>query len=181
MVIIMDTLPRMRYKPADIRYKREKVDPLTSGIIRATKNGDVNAIKRLLGEGASIESKDAHGRSLLGVAAKRGHVEAFQFLLEQGLDENARNAVGESVFMDATYAAVYFGKDGVLKRMLSKDLQPHFREKCDPELNVVSFYGDSALDIAKLDEGTRELIAQEGGISGEQIIRNRKKKLDDAQ
>jgi ankyrin repeat protein len=62
------------------------------GLHAAAARGDAAEIKRLAGEGANLEARDARGRTALHVAAHRGHAEAARALVAAGADPNAFDA-----------------------------------------------------------------------------------------
>jgi hypothetical protein len=60
-----------------------------AGLLAAASRGDAVEIQRLLAGGASVGTRDAHGRTPLHVAAHRGHHAAARALLAGGADANA--------------------------------------------------------------------------------------------
>lgn len=54
----------------------------------AVKNGDVQAARTLLDEGADINALDRYGQTALMIAAHKGHLELTQLLVERGANLN---------------------------------------------------------------------------------------------
>ena len=54
----------------------------------AAKEGDLDEVKRLIKEGANIESKDVSGSTPLYNALDRGNKEVVQFLILKGANVN---------------------------------------------------------------------------------------------
>jgi ankyrin repeat domain-containing protein 17 len=67
----------------------------TVGIVEAAHLGDLPLLKRLLDEGADIETHDAAGVTPLMAASACGHVECVRFLLEHGANAFAENSRGQ--------------------------------------------------------------------------------------
>ena len=61
-----------------------------SALIRATKQGDTNKIRKLLETGADIEAKDNQGRTALIITTEYGFYQAMRVLLKAGADTEAR-------------------------------------------------------------------------------------------
>lgn len=62
---------------------------ITTGIHKASKTGDVETAKRLIGEGASINDSDGWSFSPLHYAAENGHLNMAKLLIENGAFVNA--------------------------------------------------------------------------------------------
>jgi len=60
-----------------------------TGLLAAAATGDVGQIKALTARGAKADSRDAHGRTPLHVAAYGGHHEALRALVAAGANPNA--------------------------------------------------------------------------------------------
>ncbi|MBT9536817.1 MAG: ankyrin repeat domain-containing protein, partial [Nitrospirae bacterium] len=55
-------------------------------LMSAVGSGDINAVKRLLNEGADVNAKDSDNYSALMVAALDGYTEIVKLLIEKGAD-----------------------------------------------------------------------------------------------
>ncbi|MBK6604336.1 MAG: ankyrin repeat domain-containing protein [Leptospiraceae bacterium] len=62
---------------------------ITTGIHKASKTGDLETAKRLIGEGASINDSDGWSFSPLHYAAENGHLNMAKLLIENGAFVNA--------------------------------------------------------------------------------------------
>ena len=63
----------------------------------ATRNGDLEIVKLLIGSGADVNGTSDHGHFPLYCAAGHGHVETTQYLVEHGADLQARLGDGKTV------------------------------------------------------------------------------------
>lgn len=68
-------------------------------LIRAAGAGDAAAVKRLLGEGASVKARDADGRTALLAATYTNQVEAARLLIAAGADVNSQDNLRNSAFL----------------------------------------------------------------------------------
>lgn len=71
-------------------------------LIEAAERGDAEAVRRLLGEGASVDARDANGRTALVAAAYGNHLEAAEALIEAGADVNAKDYTEQSAYLIST-------------------------------------------------------------------------------
>lgn len=67
----------------------------------AVRSGNDGQVQRLLAEGASPETRDAHGNTLLMQAALAGRAETVNLLLKRGANPDATNASGATALMFA--------------------------------------------------------------------------------
>ncbi len=65
-----------------------KLDTLPMDFIEAVEKGDVNLAKKLVGDGADINTKDRNNKAAILVAIENGHENILKFLLEKGADPN---------------------------------------------------------------------------------------------
>jgi len=70
----------------------------------ATKQGNLEKVRFLLGNGAEINSKDQYGQTALMNAAHSGQVELVRLLIEKGADLNATAKNNLSALMLALIA-----------------------------------------------------------------------------
>lgn len=73
-------------------------------LLSAAKDGDLPRIRKLVGAGAGLESKDKKGKTPLILAAERGHVDAVKLLLERGANADARDKEGLTAFGRAVFS-----------------------------------------------------------------------------
>ena len=71
-------------------------------LIEAAERGGAEAVKKLLGEGASVRARDAGGRTALVAAAYGNHPEAAEALIEAGADVNAKDDTEQSAYLIST-------------------------------------------------------------------------------
>lgn len=71
-------------------------------LIEAAERGDTEAVKKLLGEGASVRARDAGGRTALVAAAYGNHPEAAEALIEAGANVNAKDDTKQSAYLIST-------------------------------------------------------------------------------
>lgn len=80
----------------------------------AAQIGKVDAVKRLLAEGANIETTDQHGRTVLDVAIAFDQADVVKLLLTAGANVNA----GTGNRKTALHIAVASGKTDIVKALL---------------------------------------------------------------
>jgi ankyrin repeat protein len=69
---------------------------------RAALEGDLVTVQRLIERGASPDTSDREGSTLLMLAARSGHVPVVSYLLSQKASVNARNQFGDTALMAAS-------------------------------------------------------------------------------
>lgn len=76
----------------------EKLAALTKAIQlqEAANNGEIESVKKLLNEGAEIDSKNIFGETSLHIAARMGHDRVIDVLLEKAAKVNSINNSGET-------------------------------------------------------------------------------------
>jgi len=72
-------------------------------LIWAAKEGRLEKVKRLLAEGADVNTRSRCAQTALMEAAEAGHLEVVKLLLDNGADINARNGFGWTVLMHAVF------------------------------------------------------------------------------
>lgn len=71
-------------------------------LIAAAGRGDADAVRRFLGEGASVHAADARGVTALIAAAYGNHLQAAELLVRAGADVNRQDVTQQSAFLIAT-------------------------------------------------------------------------------
>lgn len=104
-------------------------------LIHVAEAGDVAAVKRYLAEGASVNARDARGRTPLLAATHANRVETARVLLDAGADVNLQDDIHDSAFL-------YAGAEGRLE-ILRLMLRPDAKSK--PDFSVRNRYGGNAL------------------------------------
>jgi ankyrin len=86
----------------------------------ASRAGDIESARLLLGAGADLNERSADGNSPLAVAALSGHTAFAEFLLDRGADANA-NGAGYT----ALHAAVLRSDVKLIKSLLAHGADPN--------------------------------------------------------
>ena len=92
-------------------------------LIGAAKMGDTSAIASLVQRGASVNTTDSQGNTLLILAARDGHLETVDYLIKQRAGILSQNENGES----ALHMAAFRGHLKVVERLLEVR-EPRARE-----------------------------------------------------
>lgn len=123
-------------------------------LIASAGAGEVDEVKRLLGKGVPVDSRNGSGRTGLMVALGRGKVEMVRLLLDSGASLTAVDNNGGTALM---YAAA--GGDGV-SSLLADRWPALLREIVGGgvDVNAVRNGGRSALMIASTEEATSSTI-----------------------
>ena len=147
----------------------------------AAKDGDIEAIKRLLSSGAKVNAKDESGSAPLFVAAIFGRADAAKLLLAKGADVNAANGEGTT----ALHAAAFFCHPDTVRLLLKKGARINARnERSETPLDTVAapwgeglseFYAAIAkalemkLDLESIEAARPQIAAslrKQGGKTG---------------
>ncbi len=105
-----------------------------SALIKVADQGQNTLVKQLILRGASIDYRDANGKTALIAAAQKGHLTTMKVLLNAGADANAV-ADGKSVLMH-----VVANNNALLSQVLIKS---------GADVNYTDEDGDTALKIAR--------------------------------
>ena len=84
-------------------------------LIQGAGQGDTPAIAALVKRGASVDTTDSEGNTLLILAAREGHGELVDFLVRNRAKLNARNAAGDT----ALRLAAFRGHQRVVELLLA--------------------------------------------------------------
>jgi ankyrin repeat protein len=76
-------------------------DTKDAALMEAARHGDTQLVTTLIGEGAGIDSRNAHGETALLVATHANQIEAARLLIEAGADVNARDEIEDSPYLYA--------------------------------------------------------------------------------
>jgi len=71
------------------------------GSLRAALDGDLTTVQRIVERGATPDTADQEGNSLLMLAARSGHVPVISYLVANKATVNARNRYGDTALMAA--------------------------------------------------------------------------------
>ncbi len=72
-------------------------------LISAAKLGDTGDIAQMVKRGASVDTTDIEGNTLLMLAARDGHEDLVDYLIKQRAKVNARNAAGDTALRLAAF------------------------------------------------------------------------------
>lgn len=71
-------------------------------LISAAGQGDLETVKQLLDDGASVEARDETGRTALVAAAYENHLDVAKTLIKAGADVNAKDETEQSAYLIST-------------------------------------------------------------------------------
>ncbi|MFP3032786.1 MAG: ankyrin repeat domain-containing protein, partial [Wolbachia sp.] len=131
--------------------KKTQLD-LDKELLATVKGDDLNRVKALVSQGASLEAKDNSNNTPLHNACNNGHVKVVEYLIQEGASLKAKNKDGEAPLH---VAVQHDGTLEVIEFILSRDLSG---------INNVTNEGRTSLHLAiqgnKLN--TVELLLRKG-------------------
>ena len=74
----------------------KKASPPFHVLLEATTHGNLAEVKKLLDDGADVNTKDKNGITALMLASSDGNTDIVELLLAQGADVNAKNTQGKT-------------------------------------------------------------------------------------
>ena len=128
----------------------------------AAQIGKVDAVKRLLAEGASVETTDQHGRTVLDVATAFGQTDVVKILLTAGANVN----VGTGNRKTALHIAAASGKTDIVKALLAAGARVDVADQDGNEPLHIAVANPTNEQIVKdlLDAGARVDVANNNGM-----------------
>jgi len=145
----------------------------TSGVVHADETtdhalmvvaqiGKVDAVKRLLAEGANIETTDQHGRTVLQVATAFGQTDVVKMLLTAGATVNA----GTGNRTTPLHLAAASGKTDIVKALLAAGARVDVADQDGNEPLHLAVANPTNEDIVKelLHAGARVDVANNDGM-----------------
>jgi len=123
-------------------------------LVQATKKGEIETVKRLLDNGADVETRDSKfNSSLLMWAAHEGHADILELLIQKGAIIDASKQDGQT----ALWFAAEKGQMETLEILVRNGA----------DVNVIGWEGDSALEVAR-KYGHQEVVdyLQNAGAGG---------------
>jgi len=88
----------------------------TKKLVQASVDGNIEAVKQLIGKGADVNAKLGEGATALMSASCNGHIDVVRLLIDKGADVNAELRGGGSAFM----LAAEKGNAEIMKLLLDK-------------------------------------------------------------
>ena len=85
------------------RLRDEPADEPAMDLLELCVNGDVEAARLLLDNGAEVDRANQNGATPLYVACKNGHVDAARLLLERGADVHKASNYNRTPLHEASY------------------------------------------------------------------------------
>ena len=121
-------------------------NPHRNDLCAAAKNGNIEALRKYLGTGADVNSRDReYGIAPLAWAAFVGHRDIVELLIRSGADVNAKNRDAGT----ALHGAAFFGQVEVAELLIDNGANT----------NAKHASGDTPLDSANVDWETTQFIA----------------------
>ena len=114
-------------------------------LVEAAARGDLESVKRLLGRGVDVDSRDAQGRTAVTAAVYADDLEMVQTLIEAGADVDIQDDMRTSAFL----ATGETGNVEILRAVL----------RADPDLTRTNRFGGTAL-IPAADRGHVEVVRE---------------------
>ena len=92
--------------------------------------GDLAKVKKIIEEGADVDSKDGQGRTILLFTALGGSKQVVEFLVDKGADINATAPTGTAVITPLDHA-IRFGHTDAVAVLLAHGANPDARGYCN--------------------------------------------------
>ena len=139
----------------------------------ASRYGQVEVMKLLLANGASVESKDKLGRTAVLSAVQSRNAEAVSVLLAKGADVKARDAQQGT----ALQRAASFGDQAMVEALIKAGADVNAADKNgQTPLMWAARWGDSERVQALVDAGAKVDLRDSKGMSALDYARNRRDK-----
>lgn len=108
-------MPWIKLYDEKLRERLNKVDAEGwSDLMKLAAEGEVEACKELIDNGADPNRQSASGATALSIAATSGHADLAGYLLQAGADAECRNADGKTIL----HQAVDMGAEAVVRVLL---------------------------------------------------------------
>jgi len=123
-------------------------------IHQVAKDGDIEAVKQAIADGADVNAKMDNGRTALHYAAQEGHKEIVEMLIAKGADVNAK--------FDAGWTSLHFVATKEIAELLIA---------AGADVNAKDDRGDTSLNWANRAARTElaDLIRKHGGKTKKEL------------
>lgn len=134
-------------------------NPSAMNLLKAVKENDAGAVRRLLSQGADPDLRDELDTPALVIAASLAHEEILRLLLAKGADPDLQNRVGQS----ALARAALFGHTDIVRRLLDAkaDVESAGKKYNLTPLISAAMGGDAEIGRLLIRRGA-QLNAQDG-------------------
>jgi ankyrin repeat protein len=106
-------------------------DQRPSGLVSAAARGDVGSVRRLLADGAPVNTRDRDGRTAVTAAALGDHVDVVRVLIDAGADVDLQDAERNNPLLVCGVT----GNVAMLREVL----------RADPDVRLTNRFGGTAL------------------------------------
>lgn len=114
------------------------VDKKSSEFISAACSGKIDVVKRLVGDGVSVDAIANDGWTALTIAAREGHLDIVEYLLDKKAKINKPEGGGNT----ALFWAAYNGHTGVVKLLIARGADPMAKcNDCSTPLDIAVHRG----------------------------------------
>jgi ankyrin repeat protein len=132
-------------------------------LVDAVVNYDLNAVKRLLQQGANVNDTDAFGESALCRALTYGYMDIARILIENGADLNTQNRLGNTpliIVINTSYAS---GREDIARLLLQKGANIDIKNKAgETAMSIaLSQQRPTVIKMLKDEKANRKVIAEE--------------------
>ena len=132
----------------------------SNALINAVSRNNVNAVRRLIENGADVNAFDAHLNTALHMGCMKGHFELASLLVESGAAVDLANEDGQQPL----HIAVRSRSLKLVKLLLSYRADPNARDgrKCT-SMHVAAEVGDDSILEVLLDHGADLMVKDRSG------------------
>ncbi len=135
---------------------------LTEELLRASRNGWLGDVSKLLEQGADIEARNGYDRTALMWACERDHTDVARLLLEKGADVNAKDEDGNTAFD--------YDNSGTLQGIMNEELLKACKEG---RFDDVPKWLEKGADVnARAEDGSTPLmwVVMEGDVKTAKLL-----------
>ncbi len=165
----LDIAIDQRHDSVAVYLQQTQLD-LNKQLLVAVRGNDFNKVKDLVSKGASVDTKDSDGWTLLHHTARRGYLEVAEFLIEKGADINAEDKYGKKPIQRAAED----NNKNIITLLLSKGVNINDTDKNGrTSLYCASYNGN--LDAVKylISQGASIQAGDKGGKTPLDIARDK--------